>query len=1282
MKKIYFFLSCLLALVGASSVKAQSWVEPVAPENPTQALLEAAAAPEAGSTYYLLNVGCGQFLTGANNWATQLSLSSDGMPYVKLLVEAMSGDDEVNWPDCIKLKLNGSFKFNGNEVGGYRKDYVVENKYIFRDSETSGFVDRNNQACWYWKFTQADEMTNTYYMQSAYNEDAGTYMGNFTNAATQYAAGKGAGNPIALNGAITDDNIQWMFIPVEAVSADYETQVEAYKTASAIYEARLTLYEMLNDAVTYGADYAAASAVYNTPDATVDELNAAIDEFKPVVTAALLAYAKKNSTAENAVDITKYMIVNPDFDCGDIHGWTVDKIGVNCGYMANAVYANEEMGVLISKFIEAWRPVNEGVLDNGRIAQVLGALPSGHYILECDGIARNQAGSTDARWVDPDDYRGIYLFFDDGSIVVHSETSLKDVESDEYDTGGNVQRLPSHFTFEFDIDDVDSLTIGLMTDNTNMNWMAADNFKLSMAGASQKLPSYVALQGEVNTVAEVLEKIGLDEVIAEQAVVDDLQSVYNEVKPLVDAGSDPTKDAAYVAAYTKLIGARNALTASEADYKKAYDFIDKLTADHDAYEEKAGYAGVVTAVSNLLDSMQQGYDERTLTSAAITSAIDGYSEMIKSAIQVVFNDAVKAGEPLEEGLDITPLFEHMGYAWGTSQVAFSNGYPAENPVWMNESKTGNFKTNYSTAEVWDARPFNIYREFKGLPKGKYTIKVHALYRVKANSGDQGILEGFNYANYWAGDYDDPDFAWLYANNNKVHLTNIAEMATSANIDGGVEVQDDPNTGGVGYLVNNQSGAYKLFSDPAYAEAAEKGYIGVSANVLEDGGSFTAGIRGTSNLEGNHWVLWYNFELYYDGMQESLDEELQALLDDLQELEDNLVGSSVATTVKLMADAKAAGEAALGKKVDVQAAAILQLQAAIKAANESEALCVKIMELHGQYETMLDDMIGQGTFSDMRIEEILEDIQGAMDMDEFESDAQIQGWIAELPEAWVNYILSMEELNDATLDDPVALPIIVNPDYTQGSNHYEGWTLEGNVSGGNVGNYNEEYLEFWNNKAGSDWTIYQELAKLKEGYYTLQVDGLYRAAGSDGDIQSLKNGDVKYDEYIFAGQMSQPVIAWTDFEKGALLGTLAELHETAGYEGIAGIDYSYVRAPGDTVRFVAPNTRSNMKTFANVGRYQNQLNFSYVETDGPVRIGLKALTTYASNWSPFGFWKLYYLGTEAPDAVKDITSGEQAIKTGSLYTIDGRLIRGDATLNDLRNAGRGIYILNGKKVVVK
>ena len=1280
MKKIYFFLSCLLALVGVSSVKAQSWVEPEEPENPTAVLLSKATEPVNGTVYYVMNVGCGQFLIGANSWATQISLSSDAMPYMRLLFEEITEGESRNGNvaagDGWTMKVDGTQKFYGDGYAGGRD---ITNTYLWRDG-TNGFIDLNNQGNFVFNFTPTEAGDNSYYIQVLATE-------KFPDAESEYLEGTEAGKACNFNCTDVHKKVTWLFIPADEVDVDeYKVKAEAYAEDVKVYNARKELYDLLIDAVAYGADYAAASAVYNNTAATVDELSDASKALKPAVTAALLAYAKKNSTADAPVDITKYMIVNPNFETKTADGWTVDKIGANCGFQNNAVYANEEEGVLISNFIEAWRPATAQTwtgepwtippyyLLDGKICQTIDALPAGHYILECDGIARNQAPSTDESYVDPDDYKGIYLFYSDGSITVHSTETLKDVESGEFDDDGNPIRVPSHFVFEFDIQDVNSLTIGLMTEDTNMNWMAADNFKLSMAGVSQQLPSYVALQGEVSTVAGILEKVEQDLIIAEQAVADNLESVYKEVKPLVDAASDPSKDAVYVAAYTKLNGARNALTASEADYKKAAEFIETLKADQAKYEEKAGYESVVSSIEALAGTLQEGYDERTLTSDAITSAIDGYAKMIKDAIQVAFNNAVAAGEPLEEGLDITPLFEHMSYAWGTSQVSFPNGYPAENPVWMNETKTGNFKTNNSTAEVWDARPFNIYREFTGLPKGKYTIKVHALYRVKANPD--------NYNDYWGGSYDDPDYAWLYANSNKTHLTNIAEMATSANIDGGVEISDDPYTGGTGYLVNNQSGAYKLFSDPAYAEAAERGYIGASANVLEDGGTFTAGIRGTENLEGNHWVLWYNFELYYDGMQESLDEELQELLYELEELEDEYIGRSVLATVKLMEEAKAAGQAALGQKVDVQSAAILQLQAAIKAANESEALATKIMDLHMQYQAQLEALEGEGTFTDMHIQEILEEIEICYESDAFESNEQIQGWINELPEAWVNFILSMAELDEATLEDPVELPIIYNPDYTQGSNHYEGWTIEGNISGGNVGNYNEEYLEFWNNNAGSDWTIYQELAKLKEGYYTLQVDGLYRAAGSDGDIASLKEGDVKYDEYIFAGQMSQPVIAWTDFNKGALLGTLAELHETEEYEYIAGVDYSYVRAPGDTVRFVAPNTRANMKTFANVGRYQNKLNFSYAETDGPIRIGLTALTTYANNWSPFGFWKLFYLGTEAPDAVKDIISGEQAIKTGSLYTIDGRLIRSEATLNDLRNAGRGIYILNGKKVVVK
>ena len=38
--------------------------------------------------------------------------------------------------------------------------------------------------------------------------------------------------------------------------------------------------------------------------------------------------------------------------------------------------------------------------------------------------------------------------------------------------------------------------------------------------------------------------------------------------------------------------------------------------------------------------------------------------------------------------------------------------------------------------------------------------------------------------------------------------------------------------------------------------------------------------------------------------------------------------------------------------------------------------------------------------------------------------------------------------------------------------------------------------------------------------------------------------------------------------------------------------------------------------------------------------------------------------------------------GNVYTLSGRLVRRNANLNDLHSLGRGIYILNGTKIIVK
>lgn len=57
-------------------------------------------------------------------------------------------------------------------------------------------------------------------------------------------------------------------------------------------------------------------------------------------------------------------------------------------------------------------------------------------------------------------------------------------------------------------------------------------------------------------------------------------------------------------------------------------------------------------------------------------------------------------------------------------------------------------------------------------------------------------------------------------------------------------------------------------------------------------------------------------------------------------------------------------------------------------------------------------------------------------------------------------------------------------------------------------------------------------------------------------------------------------------------------------------------------------------------------------------------------------------TEAANAtgVEDIVA--KVSRTGNIYTLDGRLVRQHGTMNDLKQLGRGTYILNGVKVLVK
>jgi hypothetical protein len=173
---------------------------------------------------------------------------------------------------------------------------------------------------------------------------------------------------------------------------------------------------------------------------------------------------------DNPVDITG-VILNPAFDPGNANYWSIvaveegGKVGQNQGYQSNNTYTNDEEGVIVSQFIEAWRP-SGAALSDGDIRQTINAaLPEGYYMLEVDGFATNQTE------IPEEGIQGAGLFAEVGGNIV-TESMAIDV------TGG----VPKHFSLTFYSDGESLTTVGLHVAGTNASWIVADNFTLSYIG--------------------------------------------------------------------------------------------------------------------------------------------------------------------------------------------------------------------------------------------------------------------------------------------------------------------------------------------------------------------------------------------------------------------------------------------------------------------------------------------------------------------------------------------------------------------------------------------------------------------------------------------------------------------------------------------------------------------------------------------------------------------------------------------------------------------------------
>lgn len=1137
-------------------------------------------------TVYLYNVGAAQFLHAGTAWGTHAVVKSLGLPV--RLTSTTTEAGATYWQ---------IYFFEGSK----------SKQMLFNDNGSDCFVDLNNQDVTksYWAFSKVGDYYRIQSFSTAVSDpeafDASLFFGQSPLRTDFDQNGNTLDSHIGCFADMKADeeeaHIDWIIVTKRA-----------YDEWNAVNGLKYKLLDLINTAEDFGVTPTDAIAVLNNANATAADVQAAIDGIKEVIINGL----DDQASELNPVDVTTLFITNPDFNNKSTDGWVLTgsyaktQNNRNHNIQYDDGTETDEVGLDTGGWLEFWK---SGGIDADQDAhQVIKDLPAGVYSLGLVGVGTGGQ---------------LYAITNGIEQTAPLTQYLQHVDFQFLHVGGDL-------TFGFKFSPTGSVA-----------WVAVDKFRLYYLGKSTEDETLTMLRKAFDQYEPYTTDYKISEALMAEAI-----TVLDNAQKLINDRSDDKE--ANTAAINAINNMTARISAEAAAYTKLDNFINNTIANdltRYADSESPAIQGLYTQITDFEEEFAAAYNDASWNTDEINAKIEAYNQAVSAALEarrqevkVQLDEAAATGEALAEPLDITELYSDMAFDYTTSQVAHTDGLGD----WVNETKTGNFKTAYSTAEVWNVHPFNIYRELPDLPKGKYTIQVKAFYRTTNNLD--------NYQNY---DAAAQPLAFLYANNSQKGLTNVAELArdekwfdndAALTSDGTTDADGNPVYNSAPFVPNSQQGAHTVFnSDEALAQ---KAVTEVAASVINEGDVLTIGIKGTEDLQDNCWVVWADVKVFYNGIT-TIDDELQALIDNAGTLK----AFGVQATETLISEAIAAGEAAIGQDAATQVEAAQKLNAAVEASKRSEQLVDEIAALYPVYDEKRQTL--EGDYTDTTFPDLMNTIGSAYSSEIFESNEQIEQWINGLKDSWNNYILSKAGIEGASVAEPFEISeLIVNNTFDDATGDStttpSGWTAEFENNGGKG---REGIMEFW---GCSTFDIYQELPKLKDGYWRLEVDAFCRAGNTDDEIAAISTPDsIPFNqEYLYVSAKSfskeKKVVQWSDLNAGAVVNN----EENAEFiSTLAKNDYSFTL--GDvTTNFVAPNNQSQMATFIAAGRYHNTIDFAYQESDGPVRIGLKLIETMTNIWCPFDNFRLYYLGTTAPDAVESIAAGTQAAPA-AIYTLDGR-----------------------------
>lgn len=1265
-KKLLLLCSTLLLSVAAFA----QWVKPV----PTsRSELKVSVINEDTTIFYVYNKDMDAFFTDGNAWGTQASIGTTGIP----VFFTQNADGSYLFYDVPRTK-------GGNWM------------LLFMDNATSMYVDRGTQANYFWDIVDMGDKTyrfrgapaNPDFNNSTYPNCFMGYYFSDANESTALEAHLDMSEAEYLDGEAY--YVDWWLIS----EADYK----AMEPKLLAYDAAKALEPVLEEGEEFmEINLNGAKAVYNNTNSTAAELDsvraaltAAIDfvqyiwevesEWPEVDVKAGYDLLKSGKFSEADVkaartaiynDVRKYQVAiilagaseeepadgtelmeNHNFDQGNINGWTITPgIGDNLKYQLNdgtsdvtlpdgstiRGYYNAEADSWISGFIEAWRP--GAALGNGSISQVITGLPAGKYSFECDAIAVRQGKGKQ-------ESVGVYLFAEGGGVSAKQSISTGDGQ-------------PEHFELNF-VSGGGDITLGLMTQNADANWMAADNFVLWFYGEIEDDPYKVILDSKIAQYEKTYPDI--DDVAANQEIKDDYQATLEAAKECTEG---------FIEMDSLLATKVEALAKSVSDYKRLEAMMEDLLARAEAFEGNNDFPELFGLLADYHMDLVEYYDDRTADEVLIDS--------VQATISKIIVDEIT--ENLRPGVELTPLIFNPAFdtnfdSWSTTGARPGfGGKGGQGPNDLGDVKT---ITESGCAEVYHAA-FDMFQIVRNMPKGSFKLTAQAFER---NDG--------GFVNYWEQNpvkgNDLGINAVLYANTYEKKLPNILAYATPEplytryqyNEDGTIKINDDGTeakewysdsdqsavTNG-GFVPNSMDGAnFHFMADNQTAYLAE-----VNFNVKEDGDSITVGLKITTT---NSWVIFDNFRLFYNGSDASAYQEaINKLMVELNSVftGDNVVIYGKDAVVKVEAAKEALNAAVASNDGDVCAAALDQGYEALEYAKTSINDYNALDEAYSNLGASIEEYSETAPANVLaKANELFDNIEKALSAQD-KTNEEVEYMIDR-----ANYYAAaflVPDTEGASVDTPIDLTeMIVNSTFdTIGD--FTGWSGSGFGAGGTQSTNAERY------EMGFD--TYQDLAGLPAGYYVAYVQAFYRH-GSSGDDYDKFTGVKESDKEAY-------FYATSSVENAEMpIAFCSEAAVPSGTEWLFGATSSVGSG------LVIPNTMEAFTTWCNQysdevtpldkytygAIYYNHVLPVQVGEDGKLRIGVKKDGNVGSDWFICDNFRLFYLGTAGPDpaidsAIKGVEIDNTTAAAKGIYNLAGQKLAAPV---------KGFNIINGQKYFVK